>query len=98
MADREEIRERMRDDGVEFILAQFVDIHGSAKVKMVPVTSFDDVLDDASAAAGTSSGQPRASQITPDTPEEELYTSRLLKAKKKAWKERDERNDEQGNG
>jgi len=46
------------------------------------------------AASGQSreevSPQRPATQLTPDTPEEESYTSRLLKAKKKAWKERDE--------
>ena len=52
MASREQIREQMREDGVEFILAQFVDIHGSAKVKMVPVSSLDDVVDDGAGFAG----------------------------------------------
>ena len=52
MASREQIREQMREDGVEFILAQFVDIHGSAKVKMVPVSCLDDVVDDGAGFAG----------------------------------------------
>ena len=52
MADREAIREQMKNDGVEFILAQFVDIHGSAKVKMVPASSLDDVIDDGAGFAG----------------------------------------------
>jgi uncharacterized membrane protein/Mg-chelatase subunit ChlD len=34
-------------------------------------------------------GQPPASGVAPDKPEEESYTSRLLKAKKKAWEDRD---------
>ena len=38
MATREEIRQRMGDDQIEYILAQFVDIYGSPKVKMVPVS------------------------------------------------------------
>lgn len=42
----------MKNDGIEFILAQFVDIHGSAKVKMVPVSSFDDLIDDGAGFAG----------------------------------------------
>ena len=52
MSDRELIRELMKEDGVEFILAQFVDIHGSAKVKMVPASSLDGVLDDGAGFAG----------------------------------------------
>ena len=46
MSDREEIRSRMSQDGIEFLLAQFVDIHGSAKVKMVPVSSLDAAIDE----------------------------------------------------
>jgi glutamine synthetase len=52
MSTRERIRELMKEDGVEFILAQFVDIHGSAKVKMVPASSLDDVHDDGAGFAG----------------------------------------------
>ncbi len=29
MVTREEVRQRMRDDGIEFLLVQFVDIIGS---------------------------------------------------------------------
>ena len=52
MADRESIRQQMQKDGIEFILAQFVDMHGSAKVKMVPASCFDDVIDDGAGFAG----------------------------------------------
>ena len=52
MAEREQIRKQMAKDGVEFILAQFVDIHGTAKVKMVPVASFDAMLDEGAGFAG----------------------------------------------
>jgi glutamine synthetase len=52
MVDREAIREQMKKDGVEFILAQFVDIHGSAKVKMVPASSLDSMIDDGAGFAG----------------------------------------------
>ncbi len=52
MADREQIREQMKQDGVEFILAQFVDIHGAAKVKMVPASGLDSMLDDGAGFAG----------------------------------------------
>ena len=52
MSNREQIRELMKEDSIEFILAQFVDIHGAAKVKMVPATSLDGVLDDGAGFAG----------------------------------------------
>jgi len=52
MTDREATRQQMKKDGIEFILAQFVDIHGSAKVKMVPVSSLDGVIDDGAGFAG----------------------------------------------
>ena len=52
MAIREEIFQRMKDDDVKFILAQFVDLNGSPKVKMVPVDHFEDVLDEGAGFAG----------------------------------------------
>ena len=52
MADRERTRKQMREDGIEYILAQFVDIHGSPKVKMVPAAHFDDIIDEGAGFAG----------------------------------------------
>ena len=52
MSIREEIRHRLNDDGIEYILAQFVDIHGSAKVKMLPVAMYDDAIDVGAGFAG----------------------------------------------
>ncbi|MCH7688423.1 MAG: type III glutamate--ammonia ligase, partial [Planctomycetes bacterium] len=52
MTDREQIREQMKKDKVQFILAQFVDIHGSAKVKMVPASCLDDMIDVGAGFAG----------------------------------------------
>ena len=52
MASRDEVRQRMSDDKIEYILAQFVDINGSPKVKMVPVSHFDDVIDTGAGFAG----------------------------------------------
>ena len=52
MSIREEIRNRLNDDGIEYILAQFVDIHGSAKVKMLPVAMYDDAIDTGAGFAG----------------------------------------------
>ena len=52
MATREDVRQRMQDDNIEYLLAQFVDINGSPKVKMVPVSHFDDVIDEGAGFAG----------------------------------------------
>ena len=52
MASREEVRQRMEEDGIEYLLTQFVDIHGAAKAKLVPVTHFDDVIDEGAGFAG----------------------------------------------
>ena len=52
MADREQVRQQLENDGIEFLLVQFVDLHGSAKVKMVPVASYDDVTDEGAGFAG----------------------------------------------
>ena len=52
MTSREEIAQRMQDDGIRFLLTQFVDLNGSPKAKMVPVEHFDDVLDDGAGFGG----------------------------------------------
>ncbi len=49
---REALRQRMREDGIELVLVQFVDIHGAAKVKMVPAAHLDDVIDEGAGFAG----------------------------------------------
>ena len=52
MVTREEIRQRMDADKIEYVLAQFVDINGSPKVKMVPASHLDDVVDTGAGFAG----------------------------------------------
>ncbi len=49
---REVVRAQLKKEGIEFILAQFVDIHGGPKVKQVPVECFDDILDGGAGFAG----------------------------------------------
>ncbi|MFQ5692637.1 MAG: type III glutamate--ammonia ligase [Nitrospinota bacterium] len=50
--NREQVARRLKQDKVEFILTQFVDIYGSAKVKMVPASHFDDLCDVGAGFAG----------------------------------------------
>ncbi len=47
-----EVLSKLKDQGVEFLLAQFVDIHGSPKVKQVPIDCFDDIIEDGAGFAG----------------------------------------------
>ena len=42
---RDEAKQFFKDHNVRYVLAQFVDIHGAAKAKAVPVSHFDEVLD-----------------------------------------------------
>ena len=48
----DELKKRLVEDAVEYILAQFVDIHGAARVKMVPVHCVDDIVSDGAGFAG----------------------------------------------
>ncbi len=52
MPNREQVRKQILNDGIEFILAQFVDVTGAAKVKMVPVSSLDALIDEGAGFAG----------------------------------------------
>ena len=42
----------LADNGVKYVLAQFVDIHGTAKAKSVPVDHFDDIITNGAGFAG----------------------------------------------
>jgi glutamine synthetase len=50
--DRGTLKNQLQKDGVEYLLVQFVDIHGSAKVKMVPREMLDAVTDHGAGFAG----------------------------------------------
>ncbi|MEM5787898.1 MAG: type III glutamate--ammonia ligase [Syntrophobacteraceae bacterium] len=51
-ATKDIVKAQMKEDGIEFILAQFVDINGSPKVKQVPVDCFDGIVKDGAGFAG----------------------------------------------
>ncbi len=46
------LQARMAEDHIDYLLVQFVDIHGSAKVKMVPAAYLGDVVNDGAGFAG----------------------------------------------
>ena len=47
-----EAKQFLAEQQVKYVLAQFVDIHGSAKTKAVPVSHFDDILTAGAGFAG----------------------------------------------
>jgi len=49
---RDEAKSFLEENQVKFVLAQFVDIHGVAKTKSVPVSHFEDILNDGAGFAG----------------------------------------------
>ncbi len=49
---REQVCQTLKSQGVEFLLARFVDIHGTPKVKQVPMDCFDDLVDSGAGFAG----------------------------------------------
>ena len=48
----DKVLNQIQEDKIEYILAQFVDIHGSPKVKMVPVNHINDLVDGGAGFAG----------------------------------------------
>src|SRR2546421_4461180 len=52
MSDRDPLRMRLEKDKIDFLLAQFVDLHGAAKVKMVPASCLDDMIEVGAGFAG----------------------------------------------
>jgi glutamine synthetase len=46
------MKSQLHQDGIDYLLVQFVDIHGAPKVKMVPADAFDDVTDTGAGFAG----------------------------------------------
>ena len=52
MASRASVKKRLKEEGIEFLLVQFVDLTGAAKVKMVPTASLDDAVTEGAGFAG----------------------------------------------
>jgi glutamine synthetase len=50
--NRNALKAQLQKDQIEYLLVQFVDLHGSAKVKMVPADCLDDVADSGAGFAG----------------------------------------------
>src|SRR5829696_2594045 len=51
-----ELRTRLTDQGVQFVFAQFVDMHGKPSAKLVPVTHLEGLFADGAGFAGFAAG------------------------------------------
>src|SRR3954465_14719493 len=51
-----EVRKLARDGGIEFLFAQFVDMHGKPNAKLVPAHHLDNLLSDGAGFAGFAAG------------------------------------------
>jgi glutamine synthetase len=52
----DDVRRIVKDNGIEFLFAQFVDMHGKPSAKLVPAHHLDDVLSDGAGFAGFAAG------------------------------------------
>ena len=52
----DEVRRVVSEQGIEFLFAQFVDMHGKPSAKLVPAHHIDDLLTDGAGFAGFAAG------------------------------------------
>jgi glutamine synthetase len=63
---QEDIRTYVRDTGVEFLFAQFVDMQGKPSAKLVPASHLDDLFTDGAGFAGYAAGHVGQQPNDPD--------------------------------
>jgi glutamine synthetase len=64
--DRQELLKRAKGDGIEFFFAMYVEMHGKPCAKLVPIESFDMLVDDGVGFAGFASGPMGQGPSDPD--------------------------------
>lgn len=64
--EREDLRARATEDGIEFFLALFVDLNGKPCAKAVPMSSFDLLMDGGAGFAGFAAGDLGQGPADPD--------------------------------
>ncbi len=77
MGAYEEIKARVENDGVEYIYAMFVEMHGRACAKLVPVEALEGLMADGAGFAGFASGPMGQDPSSPDMlciPDPSTYT------------------------
>ena len=73
----DDVRQRVRDGEIEFLFAQFVDMHGKPNAKLVPAHHLDDLLNDGAGFAGFAAGDIGQGPHDPDliaVPDVRSYT------------------------
>jgi glutamine synthetase len=64
--DADDVRRIVKEKGIDFLFAQFVDMHGKPSAKLVPAHHIDDLLEDGAGFAGFAAGDIGQ---TPDSPD-----------------------------
>ena len=64
--NEDDVRRIVKDEGIEFLFAQFVDMHGKPSAKLVPAHHLDDLLSDGAGFAGFAAGDIGQSPHDPD--------------------------------
>ncbi len=54
--NEDDVRQIVKDEGIEFLFAQFVDMHGKPSAKLVPAHHLDDLLTEGAGFAGFAAG------------------------------------------
>jgi glutamine synthetase len=54
--NEDDVRQIVKDEGIEFLFAQFVDMHGKPSAKLVPAHHLDDLLSEGAGFAGFAAG------------------------------------------
>lgn len=66
MDEVERVRKRVEEDGIEFIYAMFVEMHGKPCAKLVPVSAFDELMTEGAGFAGFAAGPIGQDPSSPD--------------------------------
>jgi glutamine synthetase len=56
LQNADDVRRMVKDGGIEFLFAQFVDMHGKPSAKLVPAHHLDDLLEEGAGFAGFAAG------------------------------------------
>src|SRR6202051_444705 len=66
VSDRDDLERALAEDGIEFLFAMFVDLHGKPCAKLVPVAALDQLLTEGAGFAGFAAGPMGQTPRSPD--------------------------------
>src|ERR1700755_3523638 len=64
--NEDDVRKIVKDNGIEFLFAQFVDMHGKPSAKLVPAHHLDDLLSEGARCAVFRAGAIAGGRADPD--------------------------------